>query len=143
MENSSTRHEMDSQMDSVTITNGYWYYFNDQDVRITAHGSGYSGKETIYVNDEVVSDKRNLVKMNSCHKFCHLGNDYEVRFKVTSLMKATVECSLYRNNQHLATETKAFLSKDNQSVKKQIFMCFLAGLVFGGLFVLFMEYFSG
>ncbi|MCL1147474.1 hypothetical protein AB4298_06370 [Shewanella sp. 10N.261.52.F9] len=142
MEHSINRHKMDSQMEQVTISNGYWYYFNDQDVRITAHGSGYSGKETIYLNDEVITEKRSF-GMRSSHQFCHLGSDYEVRFKVTSLFKGTVECSLYRSGEHLATETKAFLDKDNKSARKQIFMCFVAGLIFGGLFALFTHYFIG
>ena len=142
MERSIKHHKMDSQMQHVTINNGYWYYFNDQELRITAHGSGYSGKETVYLNDEVVSDKRNL-GMRSSHKFRHQDNNYEVRFEVTSLLKGGVECSLYRNGQHIATETKAFLDKNNKAGYKQIIFCFIAGLVFGGLCAFLTHYFFG
>jgi len=132
MENSITRHKMDTTMDMPTITNGYWYYFEDAGVRVTAHGSGYSGQETVYVNDEVVSDKRNL-GMKSSHEFCHMGNDYEVRFQVTNLLTATVACALYKNGEYVTTETKAYRNMDGKSALKPISLFFVAGLIFGGL----------
>jgi len=132
MENSITRHKMDTAMNKVSITNGYWYYFNDNEVRITAHGSGFSGQETIYVNDEVVVEKRNL-GMKSSHKFCYLGNDYEVTFQVNNLLTAAVVCTLYKNGQHVATETKAYLNMSTTAALKKVFMFFLAGILLGGL----------
>ncbi|ABZ74927.1 hypothetical protein Shal_0351 [Shewanella halifaxensis HAW-EB4] len=142
MEQSITRHKMDTTMDTVTIANGYWYYFNDEEVRITAHGSGFTGKETIYVNDELITEKRNL-GMKSAHEFCYLGNDYQVTFEVSSLLTATVVCTLYKNGKYMATETKAYLNMDSKSALKRIFMFFVAGMVFGGLAAWLVHQFTG
>lgn len=132
MENLITPHKLDTAMDKVSITNGYWYYFNDEKVRITAHGSGFSGLETIYINDEVVAEKRNL-GMKSSHEFCYSGNDYEVTFQVSNLLTAAVVCTLYKNGEYVATETKAYLKMSTKAALKRVFMFFLAGILFGGI----------
>jgi hypothetical protein len=51
---------LDKDMNSVSMINGYWYYFEVDGLEITAHSSAYSGKQTIYINDNPVSEKGNI-----------------------------------------------------------------------------------
>ncbi|PKG55468.1 hypothetical protein [Shewanella sp. GutDb-MelDb] len=132
MESLIPPHKLDTAMDKVSITNGYWYCFNDKEVRVTAHGSGFSGLETIYINGEVVVEKRNF-GMKSAHEFCYLGNNYEVTFQVSNLLTAAVVCTLYKNGEHVATETKAYLNMNTKDALKRVLMFFLAGIIFGGV----------
>jgi hypothetical protein len=107
----ATNHEQ------VTLRHGYWFYFNDGDTRITAFGSGVSGKEIVYVGDETVSSKRHL-GMRSSHRFSHQGNQYEVEFAIRSLWTGALECILVKNGQILDRTTKAYLVKGGQNYKR-------------------------
>ncbi len=123
--NPATKHEQ------VTLRHGYWFYFTDGDSRITAFGSGVSGKEIVYVGDEMVSSKRHL-GMRSSHRFSHQGNNYEVEFAIRSLWTGTLECILVKNGQILDRTTKAYMVKDGQAFKT-IWQTALVTALIGGI----------
>jgi hypothetical protein len=105
-----------SNHEQVTLRHGYWFYFTDGDTRITAFGSGVSGKEIVYVGDETVSSKRRFT-MRSNHHFSHQGNKYEVEFVIRSLWTGALECILVKNGQILDRTTKAYLVGNSQAFK--------------------------
>lgn len=84
-----------------SIYKGIWFVFNDNENTIKVWGSGTSGKEKVYLNDTLVSEKRNL-KMNSQHTFSDSNQtNYEVKNINTNIMKGILECHLYKNGEVL------------------------------------------
>ena len=77
-----------------SIYKGIWFVFNDNENTIKVWVSGTSGKEKVYLNDTLVSEKRNL-KMNSQHTFSDSNQtNYEVKTINTNIMKGVLECHL-------------------------------------------------
>ncbi len=125
-------------MQNASLFKGYWFYFQDGDTEIAVHGSAWSGRETVYVNDNPVSDKRVLHKLKSEHKFTHNGKEYRVVFDVTNPLTGAIECSLYSGytgRKLLAKQTKAFIEKGNKSVWVTLLTLFLIGAGVGALMV--------
>jgi hypothetical protein len=123
----------------VTVKNGYWFFFEDDGNKIAMHGSAISGKETIYVNDEVVSETRNY-KFKSDHLFEINGVEYNVEFKMKSMLKGELLCSLYRENKLLTTESKAYFQKDNKTILlTSLGAGFLVGLTIAFIFLKFFK----
>lgn len=132
MDNLVSTHPMDTQTDKVTLANGYWFYFNDEDRHFAVHGSGYSGKETVYLNDELVSSTRNY-RTVSRHQF-EIGSDrYRVEYHVTSILRGEINCSLYKNGRCLHRETKAYSPGSTKDALKKLGLFFIGGMVFGAI----------
>ncbi len=90
---------MNGELEDVKISflNGYWFVFNENDIKITVRASVLLGNESIYVNDKLVSKKRSLKKM-SRHVF-DIGNmEYQVSFEA-EIMKGRITCALFKNEE--------------------------------------------
>lgn len=121
-------------MNIVSITNGYWFYFQHESVEIAVHGSAWSGKETVYLNDNPVSEQRNLTSLNSKHQFRHEGKEYRVKFAVISTLRGELECHLEVDGELLSRQTKAWI--EDLSTRDWILKLlpfFIVGLVSGFL----------
>lgn len=122
---------LDENMKSVSIRNGYWFYFEVDGLEIAAHGSAYSGMETVYINDNPVSEKRNLCSTNGTHTFQHQGKEYKVIFEMTSILRGELVCKLYIAGKLHAEQTKAYIESSAKGAK--IFLkSFLTFVVIGG-----------
>lgn len=134
-------------IDNVSLSNGYWFYFNDEGILITAFGSALSGCEKVFVGDELVSRKRNW-RFSTCHKFAHNGADYEVEFRVTNWRTGELVCSLKKNGVLLHTATKAYATASAKAFTwKKFFINFFYGSIIGfsaawGFFTA-LKYFGG
>lgn len=126
----------------VTVRNGYWFYFDDSGLKITASGSGFSGKEIIYVEDEIVSSKRSF-KTRSKHQFTYGNNTYEVEFAVTNYWTGELECVLSKNGQIISRATKAFYKKGDPQIRRDIKLALFAGIITGALIILYASYSFG
>lgn len=136
---SSSKHKQSAAMSSPNFIDGYWFYFNDGDTDIAVHGSAWSGKETVYVNDNPVSSKRELLKTQSNHQFVHNGHQYQVRYHITSLMRGDLECKVLKDGALLASQSKAFLSSSKRSWFN-ILKMFVVGFIFGLSAVALIKY---
>lgn len=132
MDNAAQPHHMDKHSDKVTLTNGYWFYFRDENRQFAIHGSGYSGKESVYLNDQLISSLRNY-RRHSQHQFNVAQDNYRVEFNVTSILKGEIVCSLYKNEQLLETETKAYTQDTTSTSLKKIGLFFVGGIITGAL----------
>jgi len=118
--------------DDVSLSNGYWFYFDDEGTQIAAHGSALSGKETVYVDREIASTKRSY-KRTSTHDFQYKGHNYQVVFFMESMLKGTLSCSLYKDGKPLSTTRKSYSIK---SFGWKIFFISMAiGAAFGYILV--------
>jgi hypothetical protein len=124
------RPELDNE--HVTVRNGYWFYFDDNGLKITAFGSGVSGKEIIYVEDDIVSSKRSI-RTSSKHQFTYGNNVYEVELVVTNYWTGELECILSKNGQIISRATKAFYKKGDPQSRRDIKLALFAGIITGAV----------
>ncbi len=89
--------------DRPTYGKGYIFLFTDGNDEIEIHGSALSGKEVVYYNEEIVSEKRSF-GITSHHLFNRGDNNYKVTFTITSLLRGAIECSLYKNGELIGQE---------------------------------------
>lgn len=113
-------------MSQVSMKNGFWFYFNHDGNDISVHGSAWSGKETVYVNNHPVSIKRVLTSRTSIHQFKVNDTDYRIVFKMASITMARLVVSLYANDELVSTEEKAYHA-NKMSVLKKASIGFISG----------------
>lgn len=98
-----------NNMSKATIKDGFWYFFEDDGIEIAVNVSAFSGKETVYVNDNPVSEKRSYSFL-SLHNFQYKGKHYRVKCDVINIWTQKIECSLSINGKVQFTETKAYIT---------------------------------
>lgn len=115
-------------MSQVSLTKGYWFYFDHEGNDISMFGSVWNGKETVFYNNKAVSSFRNLTKLKSEHSFETNGHNYLITTHVTSILRGTLKVQLFCDGELIETESVSQLEKGNQ---KKIFSNkgFLAFLV--------------
>ncbi|MEE4245284.1 MAG: hypothetical protein V2I33_07720 [Kangiellaceae bacterium] len=110
---------------------GFWFFFEVDNLKIAAHSTVWSKyKESIYVNDELVSEKMSLSGQGS-HIFNKNDTDYQVDFKINNLMRGELTCELYRDDKLIAAESDAFYEKKifKKSVLIPTAIAFLIGFI--------------
>jgi hypothetical protein len=117
-------------MSQITLRKGFWFYFDHEGNDISVHGSAWSGKETIYFNNKEVSSSRNLTSFSGTHQFTENQNNYRVEVKVTSLIKGTVETTLFCNDQQIGKESKSYMKQQSRTAH---FRDLLLGVLVGGI----------
>ena len=90
--------------------NGLFFTFKIDDITITAKGSILSGKEFIYINDELVSSQKSLNKVSK-HVFEKDGKNYEVIFYMPSVIRGRLECILFQDGQLIEKKIKEVKTK--------------------------------
>ena len=121
---------------------GYKFYFQDGDDQIACFGSYFTGKEEVYVNDELISDKRNQ-RIHSGHQFNIGDNDFKVMFEMRNILTGKLECSLYKNGQFIKSYEQSSLLNNPKTSLKVLFGCFFGGLVGGYLLIIILEFLIG
>ena len=118
-------------IEDASLSNGYWFYFNDEGTLITAFGSALNGSEKVFIGDELISSKRNW-RFSTSHKFTHNSADYEVEFRVTNWRTGELVCSLKKNGVLLDTATKAYATTPDKAFSwKKFLLSFVYGSIFG------------
>jgi hypothetical protein len=105
----ATQEPLVNSMSRVTLKSGFWFFFEDEGIEIAVNASAFSGKETVYVNDNPVSEKRSYGLL-SLHNFQYKGKHYRVKCDVVNIWTQNVECSLSINGKVQFTETKAYIT---------------------------------
>jgi len=101
---------------------GFWFVFKDSENTIVAGGSSVTGKEYVYINEKLFSEKRSLKKI-SAHELEYGENKYKIIFNVKSLLTGKVECSFFTNGEL----TKTYKVSFQFSFVKFIFCLIIAG----------------
>lgn len=93
------------------IKDGISFIFEDEGNKICIWGSTLNGKEKVYLNDTIISEKQNFKLKGSSHKFIDSeGNEFEVEFEIKSILKGEIKCTVLKN----ASKIKTFMAKYNQ-----------------------------
>ncbi|MBC8754756.1 hypothetical protein H2O64_08745 [Kordia sp. YSTF-M3] len=98
-------------------TKGIWFVHNDGINTIRVFTSSIS-KEKIFLNEDLVSEHRNI-KLKSAHEFQDKNdNTYEVELVATKLLKGEMECLIYRNKELIKTFKASPRIGNNFTIKR-------------------------
>lgn len=119
--------------DKVSLKDGYWFYLTGNEPgtaepRIVAFGSALTGKEIVFVNDEIVSSIRSFTR-KSQHRFTHEGHRYELAFNMESILTGKLTCSLTKDGTPLAETSKSYVTGPYS--KSKILLAAGLGAIFG------------
>jgi hypothetical protein len=79
-----------------SFSKGLWLIFSDGDREIAAHSSTL-GKESVFINGKLMSQKRTFRKI-SRHQFIFERNNYELVYFVSKILTGEMSCSLIKND---------------------------------------------
>lgn len=77
-----------------SIWSGLWFVFPLENHTIRAWGSLITGMECIYLDEDVVSEYRNMGK-TSQHEFDALNSKWKIEFKTLGLLRGKLQCTLF------------------------------------------------
>ena len=80
----------------ASVKEGIWFVFNDENHTIHVWGSLLNGKENVFVDEQIVSEKRSI-KQNSEHIFNIDNNEYKIKVSAVNRLMGPLECQLFRN----------------------------------------------
>jgi hypothetical protein len=127
--NEATNKCLVGQSDNVSLRQGYNFLFEDNQHQIRVHGSAVSGKERVYVDHDMVAEKRSFGRRSSL--FFTIDNvKYEAEFYVANLLTAETHCTLIKEGTHVATLKKSY-AKSGKSIAKAFLTYFLCGAIAG------------
>lgn len=82
---------------------GYNFHFDIDGHHIHSHASSMSGKEIVYVDGEIVSERKSLKKHSRIE--LNLGeNKYEIEFYMVSMFKGELHCILIKEGVHVEAQ---------------------------------------
>lgn len=122
----------------------YWFYFDGEPHSIAIQCSAWSGMEKFYVNNELVSSRRNW-RRNSEHQFSYEGHSFRVRFKVRNMLTGRVSCTLFCDDIEMGSEELAYTDNKapiKEQIKGPLLIPLLMGMVFGVIATGVQAYFS-
>jgi hypothetical protein len=120
--------------ETVNYRDGFNFDFEEAGHVINVHCSSVSGKESIYLDDQLIASKRSF-KRRSSMSF-NIGEDnYEIEFNVVNMFKGETHCTLIKNDVHVKTLKKALLMKyqlpGGKNASLTIFAYFVIGVICG------------
>lgn len=123
---------------------GYKFYFQDGDNQIACFGSFFTGKEEVYINDDLVSSKRS-VGVRSEHHFEFAGNSYQIAYEMKNIISGRLECTFYKNKKLMKQQEQTSIALIKEPKKAVLFIggCFLVGLLSGYLGFIFLSVMLG
>ena len=85
--------------------NGFWFFFEIDGHQVTVHNSAISGRERIWVDDELVAS--GITWRKTSRRTIEIdGRPVEVVLSLPSLLKARMTCELRHNGEQLAYAEK-------------------------------------
>lgn len=111
---------------------GYLFYFQCNDNQITCYKSYFSGKEEVYLNDDLLSRKRSFA-LNSHHAIDIQGTRYDIVYQLVKPLIGKVTCSFLFDNTLILAQSQSLFNGNNKSANNVLLRCFAVGFVAGAL----------
>ena len=103
MISTTTQYEDDIVLNDVNFKDGYRFHFEVDGHNINAKASAKSGKEQVWLEDKLVSDKRSL-GVRTVHNITIDDIAYEIEFHMANILTGEVHCTLIKQGTHVATK---------------------------------------
>ena len=127
---------MTANKTEASIRNGISFIHQHNMNVIKIWASSFNGKEKIFLNNKLVSEKRNLKKEHT-HTFVDdNGSSYSVVFKVENLRKGIVKCSIINEGITLKTFRTFYDTKSGLN-KKRLIILILISVIYGTIHSIF------
>ena len=124
---------------TFSVLNGITARFNIDGQELVVWGSSWTGMEKIWLNGELVSEKRSL-RFKTVHTFSVDDSEYEVELDITHSYKSEVSASVVKDGAHLKTVTFNYYRDENGKFDwPKLFKSLLAGAVVGFSGVMIFE----
>ncbi|UKN00341.1 hypothetical protein K6119_11405 [Paracrocinitomix mangrovi] len=118
----------------ASIKKGTWFVIHDNSNTIHVWGSNTNGKEKVYLNEKLVSEKRNLGKKSE-HSFeDDQGNNYHVLIYTDSYTRGSLVCEVSKNEELIKSfKTKFAIGKlfKSKAFYSLIIISALFGVIMG------------
>ncbi len=113
---------------SYGIKNGTWFVFEDGSTIIHLHLEGFSGKEKVYLNNELVIERKNRTKIKADYKIpTNEGFSYNIQLRTRlKLGKTATICSLIKEG----VVIEQLILSQNRSFKRKLRQTFYITLIF-------------
>lgn len=88
---------------------GSWFVYWDNENIIRLWSSNFTGKEKVYLNDDLIIESKNYRKNNEHHFTDKNSNNYCISIKLIKQMKGEIECLFKKNGETIRsfkTKTK-------------------------------------
>lgn len=134
---------------NVSFFQGIQCYFDIGEHTISVWGSAWSGREIVRVDNQVVSDSRNLSLRQNRHDFTLGGVSYYLVFKTESILRGHYGVYLYRGDTLIDSDDGCYtlfrMGKwpGWRGVLLWVLLYFGSGAIFGFLGVLVYIWLSG
>jgi len=112
----------------VSFRDGAIFRFIIDDNEILYKCSPFSGRETVELNNEMVSETKNF-KLRSSHNFTINSNMYEISFESKNLLKGDSECTLKSEGKIIQAYRLQYIKPPKPSVIIRILPIILGLLV--------------
>lgn len=86
----------------ISTRKGMTFAFSHDKNRIVLKASALTGREAVYINEQLVSEARNI-KTHSVHEFTYQGIAYQVGLKVDNILKGKMTCTLNANGHQITS----------------------------------------
>lgn len=113
----------------ASLRHGIWFVFPLEPGTVRAWGSCLSGLERVYVDDRLVSERRNL-GLGSSHAFPLGGRSCSVSFHTADVLRGRLECTLAEEGTVLRTAVARYVGTQRLSSARLAFYAAL-GLAAG------------
>ncbi len=121
-------HQQDKQLDTISLTNGYWFYFEVDGNDIAVFASAWSGRETVFLNDEINSNRRNLFGFEGKHGVVINDTEYTIVISMENMLTGTVACKLMKGRKVLDEQSKGYIKgMSARSLFSKLILYVLAG----------------
>ena len=101
------------------VINGYWFFFDIADHPVTVHASGWSARERLWINDDLVSDRRSF-RVATLHEIEVGGERFEIRVEISDWLRGGIRCTVQQNEQPVHTVVLKMIP-DEQSIWRYMF----------------------
>jgi hypothetical protein len=81
----------------VSVLKGFWFIFQDGDREIAAWASALTFREQVFINKQLLSEKRSL-NIKSKHHLILEENVYEIVFNISNFLTGKLNCSLIKDD---------------------------------------------
>lgn len=113
---------------NVSLRNGLWFYFNEVAPRIVVFASAMTGREVVLIDEEIVSEQRNLFSHTGTHRFDHQGSTWLITVALTNRWNREITCTVCKDGTQVAQSARAY-----RDSKASSWLPFCVGVVSGVL----------
>ncbi len=102
---------------TTSVVSGIWFVHREPEVILRVWLSTLNGKEKVYANDEVITEKRNITRLTTLHQFDYQGSAFDLEIYASNLMLMELECNFFREGKLVSAQVNKYLPNGNYEIR--------------------------